>query len=246
MGPPFTPIITKVTPRTTSINLAWSQSAGDVVDSYTISYSYITRGCNGAVLGADTITGIDGSIRTYSLSNIEENSDLDISIRAVNGAGSSPVPARTSSTTLVAGEIFMSTLTYTYCVVITHTHTHTHTHAHTHTLLAAPSGIVASLMTTAITSTTVSMSWGRVACIDRNIEITRYALIYGSSSDSSDRSGSIIMEINTNNVYTITGLLPRTSYTIQVRADHATVFETLMGTVSATVNAETAVPEGEV
>ena len=90
------------------------------------------------------------------------------------------------------------------------------------------------------------MSWGRVACVDRNIEITRYVLIYGSSSDSSDRSGSIIMEINTNNVYTITGLLPRTSYTIQVRADHATVFETLMGTVSATVNAETAVPEGEV
>ena len=60
------------------------------------------------------------------------------------------------------------------------------------------------------------------------------------------RSGIFVMDINTNNVYTITGLIPRTGYTIQVRADHATVFGTLMGTVSATVNAETAVPEGEV
>ena len=118
VGPPFTPIITKVTPQTTSINLVWSQHAGDVVDSYAISYSYITRGCDGTVLGGNTITGIDGSIRTYSLSNLEENSDFSISITAVNGAGSSPVPARISSTTLVAGEIFMSTLIYTYFVVI--------------------------------------------------------------------------------------------------------------------------------
>ena len=101
-------------------------------------------------------------------------------------------------------------------------------------------------MTTAITSTTVSMSWGRVACVDRNIEITRYALVYGHTSDSSDLSGVFTMDIKTNNVYTITGLLPRTDYTIQVRADHAAVFGTFMGTVSATVNAVTAVPEGEV
>ena len=111
VGPPFIPTITKVTPQTTSINLVWSQRAGDVVDSYTISYSYITRGCNGTALGGNTITGIDGSIRTYSLSNIEENSDFCISISAVNGAGTSQVPARTSFTTLVAGGIvFMSTV----------------------------------------------------------------------------------------------------------------------------------------
>ena len=89
------------------------------------------------------------------------------------------------------------------------------------------------------------MSWGRVACMDRNIEITRYVLIYGPSSDYSDRSGVFTMDINTYNVYTITGLLPRTDYTIQVRADHATAFGTLEGTMSATVNAVTAVPEGE-
>ena len=107
VGLPSTPTINMVIPQTTSINLAWNQSAGDVVDSYTISYSYITRGCDDTVLGGNTITGIDGSIRTYILSNIDENSDFDISITAVNGVGSSPVPAKTTSTTLVAGEIFM-------------------------------------------------------------------------------------------------------------------------------------------
>ena len=108
MNPPSTPTITTVTPQTTYINLAWSQDAGDVVNSYTISFFYITRGCDGAIVGLDTITGIDGSIRAYGLSNIQENSDFDINITAVNGAGSSPVPARTSSNTLVAGEIFIS------------------------------------------------------------------------------------------------------------------------------------------
>ena len=119
VDPPTTPIITKVTPQTTSIDLAWSQPAGDVVDSFTISYSFVTRGCDSSVLGWDTITGIDGSIRAYSLSNIEENSDYDISFTAVNGAGSSPVPARISSTTLVAGEIFMtiSIFSFSNCVL---------------------------------------------------------------------------------------------------------------------------------
>ena len=87
---------------------------------------------------------------------------------------------------------------------------------------------------------------GACCMCSQNIEITRYALIYGPSSDSSVRSGIFVMDINTNNVYTITGLLPRTGYTIQVRADHATVFGTLEGTISATGNAETAVPEGGV
>ena len=90
------------------------------------------------------------------------------------------------------------------------------------------------------------MSWGRVYCADRNIEITRYAVIYGPSSNSTDLSGISIWDINVNNVITITGLLPQTGYTIQVRADHQTVFRSIFGTMLATVNAETAVPEGEV
>ena len=100
-------------------------------------------------------------------------------------------------------------------------------------------------MTNVAYSTNISMAWKRILCKDRNVEITRYVVIYGPSSDSNDRSDSFKMDINTNNVYTITGLLPRTNYTIQVRADHASEFETLTGTMLATLNAETAVPEGE-
>ena len=100
-------------------------------------------------------------------------------------------------------------------------------------------------MATVINSTAFYTTWGRVLCTDRNIEITTYALIYAPSSDSSDWRGNFVTDINTNNVYTITGLVPRTGYTIQVRADHSTIFRIFMGTMLATVNAVTAVPEGE-
>ena len=52
-----------------------------------------------------TITNIDGSSRSYTLSGLEENSDFDVSITAMNGAGSSPGPARISPTTLMAGGV---------------------------------------------------------------------------------------------------------------------------------------------
>ena len=239
VGPPSTPTINTVTPLTTSINLVWSQRAGDVVDSYTLSYSYVTRGCEGTVLGGKTITGIYGSIRTYNLSWLEENSDFNISITAVNGAGSSPVPARTSSTTLEAGGIFIVYYDY-YCIpMVTHI-------TYTHCLPPAPSGTVSYLKTTVTTSTNISIAWGRVPCKYRNVKITRYGVIYGPISDSNDRSGSLIIDINTNNVFTITGLLPRTRYTIQVRADHVMATRTLIGTELATMDVETTEPEGKV
>ena len=73
------------------------------MDSYTLVYSYTFRGCDSTVFG-DTITDIDGSSRSYTLSGLEENSDFDVSITAMNGAGSSsPGPARIFPTTLIAG-----------------------------------------------------------------------------------------------------------------------------------------------
>ena len=75
------------------------------MESYTLFYSFITRGCDGAVFGGDTITDIDGSSRSYTLSGLEEKSDFNVSIAAVNGVGSSPGPARISPITLMAGGV---------------------------------------------------------------------------------------------------------------------------------------------
>ena len=74
------------------------------MESYTLDYSYTFRGCGSTVFG-DTITDIDGSSSSYTLSELEENCDFDVSIAAVNGAGSSPGPARISPTTLIAGGV---------------------------------------------------------------------------------------------------------------------------------------------
>ena len=75
------------------------------MESYTVVYSFITRDCDGAVFGGHTTTEIDGSTNSYSFSGLEENSNFNISIAAVNGAGSSSEPARISTNTLIAGRI---------------------------------------------------------------------------------------------------------------------------------------------
>ena len=75
------------------------------MESYALAYSFTTRGCDGAVFGGETITDIDGSSSSYTLSRLEENSDFDVSITAMNGAGNSPGSARISPTTLMAGGV---------------------------------------------------------------------------------------------------------------------------------------------
>ena len=71
-----------------------------MVESYTVSYTRATEQCKGTVdfKSSGNIPGINGSIRSYSLTNLEEDSEYDITIEAVNGAGntsSTPLNART-------------------------------------------------------------------------------------------------------------------------------------------------------
>ncbi len=63
------------------------------MDSYTISYSFTVIGCD-AVSGSagnNTIMGIDGSTRMYTLSGLEEYTEFTITLTAVNGAKSTSV-----------------------------------------------------------------------------------------------------------------------------------------------------------
>ena len=104
LGLPSSTTIMSVTSQSTSITLTWSQSPGDVVDSYQISYSFTIRGC-GARGGH--VSTVNGSSREYTLTGLEENSDFTINITAMNGAGSSP-PATTTARTAIAGRIHPS------------------------------------------------------------------------------------------------------------------------------------------
>ena len=104
---PSAPTITSTIPQATSISLTWTQLPGDVVNSYTISYSFDIKDCMGQSgdTGGDTETGINGSTRIYTLINLPENSVFTISILAVNGAGTSAMLAvsMTNTSTTVAG-----------------------------------------------------------------------------------------------------------------------------------------------
>ena len=119
-------------------------------------------------------------------------------------------------------------------------------HAHTHSLTAAPSGIVASLRVTATSTTSVTIEWGRVPCRDRNAEITHYTVIHIPVSGG-EEVDILSSDVSSTNELPITGLIPRTAYTVQVRADHFrfSMGSTLPGTMRATVTAATSVPEGK-
>ena len=84
------------------------------------------------------------------------------------------------------------------------------------TLPAAPSGPVQNLQVTSNTSTSITIQWDRVECLDRNSEITGYTVSYGSVSD--DVSGTDMRE------YTASGLIPRTRYSFIVTPISGTLF----------------------
>ena len=79
----------------------------------------------------------------------------------------------------------------------------------THT---APSAPPTSVSVYALNSTAITVQWGPVDCIHRNGDITGYSVQYGSEtvSVSGDSSGGM---------YVISGLMPSTTYSIQVAAE---------------------------
>ena len=100
-----------VTPGNTSITLVWTQPAGEVVDSYLITYSFTVTGCPG--VDGNSMMTVSGSSSNHTLTGLEENSVFTISILARNGAGDSEAVGTTTST-LIAGREVMSTAVLIY------------------------------------------------------------------------------------------------------------------------------------
>ena len=76
----------------------------------------------------------------------------------------------------------------------------------------APSAPPTSVRVSEGTSSSITVQWGPVDCADRNGDITGYSVRYGSEtvSVSGDSSGGM---------YVISGLMPSTTYSIQVAAE---------------------------
>ena len=88
-----------------------------------------------------------------------------------------------------------------------------------------PSAPPTSVSASALNSTAITVQWEAVPCIDQNGYITGYSVQYGSEtmSVSGDFSGGM---------YVISGLMPSTTYSIQVAAETSAG----TGTYSAAIN----------
>ena len=67
----------------TSITLTWTQPAGEVVDSYEVSFSY-QGPCSG--FNHTNTTTVNGTTRQYTLTGLQEFSNYTVTITAVNTA----------------------------------------------------------------------------------------------------------------------------------------------------------------
>ena len=78
-------LLMDATATSTTINLNWTQS-GSSVDSYTVSYTYTIRQCgSGPVSGSEEIS--NGNARSFTLTDLEEDSDYTITLTAISAAG---------------------------------------------------------------------------------------------------------------------------------------------------------------
>ena len=77
------PDITDISATATTIALSWTQNGN--VDSFTVSYNYTIRRCGPAspVSGSEVIS--DGNARSFTLTDLEEDSDYTITLTANSG-----------------------------------------------------------------------------------------------------------------------------------------------------------------
>ena len=75
-----------------------------------------------------------------------------------------------------------------------------------------------SLDVLVVGSRNITITWGRVACIDRNSEITGYTVRYGQTGNTTTVMKSVSGTSDSDRVFTATGLAPSTSYFFQVAA----------------------------
>ena len=108
----------------------------------------------------------------------------------------------------------------------------------THT---APNGPPQTLTNTSVKLSSVTIQWSRVDCLKRNSEITGYRVGYHQSPTSTVKEVNISGVMDSDRMFTITGLNPRTSYMIEVMAMNR---EKLLGP-PANIDVQTTIPKSE-
>ena len=170
-------------------------------------------------MGNDTST-VNGSSREYTLTGLEENSDFNINITAMNEAGSSP-PARNTTKTSATSEFHIIYEFYSYVIYV-----------------LAPTAL--GLMISS-SPTSISLSWGEVPCADRNVDrITGYQIVYNTTSDNEIRGRGF--QNDSTRMFTANRLIPRTNYTFEVNVRHNG--STILNGPPAIITGVTEIPQG--
>ena len=84
--------------------------------------------------------------------------------------------------------------------------------------LSASRGPPQSVMILSVTSSSITIQWGRVSCIDRNSEITGYTVRYGQTGSTTTVMESVSVTSDSDRMFTASGLISHTNYTFEVAA----------------------------
>ena len=83
----------------------------------------------------------------------------------------------------------------------------------------APIGVPTNVTNTSISSTSIAITWDRVACVHRNGEIDGYNVTYYPKGDKSDGITVIVRGVTgRNRTFLASGLQPLTKYNFEVQA----------------------------
>ena len=145
-----------------------------------------------------TQTIFSSSSRSLSLTNLNEDSSYTITVRAINTVGSTM--ATITAETSIAGDENLSSQQNIMIDSI---------------VLSAPSHVPGPFNFNA-NLTSITVSWTELPCSDRNGEITGYTVEY--SSTRPPHTGIINVPGLSTTRLVVGGLLPRTLYSLSVRA----------------------------
>ena len=85
--------------------------------------------------------------------------------------------------------------------------------------ISAPSGAPMRIISILISSTSIKITWERVACHQRNGEIDGYNVTYYPKDDESDKITATVHRVTeSNRTFLAIGLQPLTNYTFEVQA----------------------------
>ena len=102
-------------------------------------------------------------------------------------------------------------------------------------LFADPSGRVENLRSTVVTSSSITVTWDELSCVDRNGELTGYRIDYGIGTFDNSQT------VTSGTSFPASGLRPLTTYRFRVAA----VNSNGRGPYSDALNRQTLVSPGK-